>query len=515
MADIAAAATAPEPAPAPEPEPKTEPETEPATVNLRCNISVAFEGQLESGEMTEHQKDLPDMTSAADVREALRNHIHFNVPEHDKHRVVSLTCGPKLDKDLEDIDDIRDLGKPPLQPEGGLLRVKATLGLKSGLLMSADMTEHDEGKELVDHDIGDDHYKLTVHVACGKDLRGMSKNGTSDPFVQCELCHDDETESGDYPVVDFLSRAGGKKVPSKKRRQALFRKRTSVRKRNNINPRWDEDLSFDIPGADVSPEELNKCVLRIHCFSANSTVGKLRKRSTGDHLIGSTTIKMLDVLETISDAENAVNDNVNEMGGSDWYYIMDKKKAKTKPTDVEDPAEEEQTGKLQLSFSLVEPKGIKDETPAATAPELEPEPEPELELELETPRPRRPQGHDQDGTPFANPEPPLQPEDELELKTLGTLEVEVLRCTQILAPHDKKRSAKVYVEMSIGHHDGGAAVKTSCAQWKKNDPFHFELAYHRLAQNSVLSSRVKTMLIYLVIREKRQRIRGDQRGAPY
>jgi hypothetical protein len=57
MADIAAAATAPAPAPQLETETETETETEPATVNLRCNISVAFEGQLESGEMTEHEKD--------------------------------------------------------------------------------------------------------------------------------------------------------------------------------------------------------------------------------------------------------------------------------------------------------------------------------------------------------------------------------------------------------------------------------------------------------------------------
>jgi hypothetical protein len=115
----------------------------------------------------------------------------------------------------------------------------------------------------------------------------MNKNGTSDPFVQCELCtHDDD---GQLELVTFLP-AHVRRSRSKACRQR-YRKQTRIIKRNNINPQWEEDLSFDIPMSACDRETLESCTLKIDCYSSMHKLGSPHvKHTTPQHLIGTTTV---------------------------------------------------------------------------------------------------------------------------------------------------------------------------------------------------------------------------------
>ena len=185
----------------------------------------------------------------------------------------------------------------------GSLNITAALRPPS-VLVSSTSVAHDEDTELFDRAPSEDSYKLTVHVSRGKELKGVSTDGTSNPVVRCELRAPTvetelfaERERG--KIVDFLpetfkrpwqdKRESGTRAKACRRR---YRKRTAVVKRNNINPVWNEDLSFDIPKSALirgkdgrERERLEACVLHIECFSKGSwgsltPIGSTSVRST-------------------------------------------------------------------------------------------------------------------------------------------------------------------------------------------------------------------------------------------
>ena len=519
-------------------------------VDLWGEMNVSMDGSLfevESGvadyadKMVEHLFELKGVRSAADLRKAVDAEIKVNLPENEKYRVVSLKYAPDSNTADPGDDDLHDMAELEDDDIAGLagpaLRIEVRIGLQSRLLMSSDMLEHDEGKELFERNVGDDNYKLTVHVARGKDLRGMSRNGTSDPFVQCELCREVEGEGDEvadgYELVDFLPASTKKRSTRRTRKatQARYRKQTSVIKRNNVNPEWEEDLSFDIPAAACSREQLAESVLRIKCFSADSVLNTEVKRTSKEHLIGSTYINMFDVLETIGSVDDHQDDNDDPDGkeraaSSDWYCLMDKKitatrkarlstganqamkkvgsrfKRHAEPTAeepvedlTEDEEEEEKTGDLQLSFSLVEPEGNEDENPIAMEPasvsqretwqpeaahpEFWPEPEPE---------------------PFPDPEPTTSPYCD------GKIEVEVVRCAQILAPH-KKQPANVCVKMALygsspyAHRQTKSTGYVQCA---KNDLDPFFGGMH-MQELDIYQKEQKHELVLQLLHKKQDR----------
>jgi hypothetical protein len=115
-----------------------------------------------------------------------------------------------------------------------------------------------------------------------------------------------------------------------KRRQLKkqFIKQTSVKKKNNTNPQWDEDLSFDIP---CSPEQLEAYILRVEVYDWDRT---------HNTLMGYFSLQMPEVIEAISNDDEGVSEAFLEedMSGGDsglggqeensdggvWYTLMNK-----------------------------------------------------------------------------------------------------------------------------------------------------------------------------------------------
>ena len=115
-----------------------------------------------------------------------------------------------------------------------------------------------------------------------------------------------------------------------KRRQLKkqFIKQTSAKKKNNTNPQWDEDLSFDIP---CSPEQLEAYILRVEVYDWDRT---------HNTLMGYFSLQMPEVIEAISNDDEGVSEAFLEedMSGGDsglggqeensdggvWYTLMNK-----------------------------------------------------------------------------------------------------------------------------------------------------------------------------------------------
>jgi hypothetical protein len=436
------------------------------------------------------------MTRAADVRACIEREVQGALPKANAFRFIDAEY--QLDSEQADLgwhsiddldDDVEELEKffQTKHP----LPLKVKVGFVSSL-MTTDMAPNDEGKALFDDSTaGEDMYKLTVRVARGKDLRAMNRNGTSDPFVQCELCERVSTrdEEDTLQIADFLTAnlAGAQNVaelgpepepgppeeesfgqdgrehkdksrPERRKIERMCRKQTKIIKRNNVNPLWDEDLSFDIPAnCEKNREKLEGCELRVLCYSAAHVVGSPKVRRTSkSNMIGSTTISMLQVLEAIAESEERADNDDDDCTNGTWYQLKDKKRIPTRQkvmgrvrklrmgrsgaegddmaetSDGEDQRddEEENTGSLELSFCLLEPEASVEPEPirAETTSQTQ-EPEPELEPE--------PEGS---GDPEPEPELELEPESEDTYRD-GKVGITVIKCEDILEV-DKKRSKR-------------------------------------------------------------------------
>ena len=283
--------------------------------SFRCKITVELQlagapGQDAAGagvHVSPHPFDLHGITNANSLRMAVKRRLQLPTRFAVKEMAMLETDGSLFNIDDEANDENwQDMLLVLPQSMEQILTLRVVVGSETSVILGADTVDNDEGKDLPwearEQVVGAAFYKLTVHVKGGKDLAALDRSGTSDPFIQCTIVDQDgamincgvdsETataatgggdgggDGGEGALLSGTASSGiGWKMGSKMKRRKLrkqYMKQTSVKKKNNSNPHWDEDLSYDIP---CTPEELETYQIKVEAFDYNRPPYQLQTHS--------------------------------------------------------------------------------------------------------------------------------------------------------------------------------------------------------------------------------------------